>query len=271
MRIDIHAINFELSEPVERFAESRVWLAARRYVSRVAWIGVWLANDQAEALTQPMTCRIDAWLRGLGHITIEHADTNIFSAVDIAAARLEQSIGRALHRAAERGISAALDNSGLGSSDKPAEARVPMPRMAVVIERRDAQRRLPLLPWLRIKHGIEQVSRITLPPEIWDAIAPGASASDQLQQRLALSLLCRPELIVVLGRAREQVCEDDERRRVRSMLRLVGSASVPVPAIGVWIREQWEPDCRVQSLELSAEETEPQTDDRALEQEVVCS
>jgi ribosome-associated translation inhibitor RaiA len=257
MRIDIHAVNIDLTDPLKRFAESRAWMSARRHFSRVAWIGLWLVDQRPSPDRPGLTCRIDAWLRNIGHLTVCHADTNIYVAIDIAAARLEQSIARALRQAAQRRIEAAQsDGDSVDPRLRREQPAAAMPRLAVAIERRDARlrrRRLPLLPWLRIKYGIEQVSRVTLPDRIWEGVAKGTEMADLLHHRLALSLLCWPELIVVVGRSDGSHDEDvvvEEQQRVRQIVQRIREWSVPLEVVGAWINERWEPDCYVESQEL---------------------
>ncbi len=102
MRIDIHPINLTLAKELTQYAETRMWQATRRASRRVTWIGVWLTNDPGDDGEARFSCRLDAWVRGVGIITIRHFDSNAGGAIDIAAGRLEQAIAGKVRRLAQR-------------------------------------------------------------------------------------------------------------------------------------------------------------------------
>jgi ribosome-associated translation inhibitor RaiA len=272
MRIDIHSVHVELTPALRRYAESRVWLAAGRHVPRVTWVGVWLIGESpgGDARPRPVACRIDAWLRGAGHTTVHHTDGNAHAAIDVAAARLGQAIPRTVRHAVKRRRRRLLAAAGGPHGDGPAgDGRSPsIPRLAAVIERRDARRRrLPLLPWLRARYGIELVSRHRLPRHEWDAAAdPATDARDALSDRLAPALARRPDLVVVVGHPRHDIA--DGRDHVRRIVRRIRPLVAPAPAKGiwaeecVWLNERWEPECHVESQELDCAHADGDANER---------
>lgn len=255
MRIDIHAINLVPSTDLKDYADTRMWQAARRWARRVAWAGMWLVDEQ-NAATQPrLSCRLDAWVRGVGIVTVRHLDTNPYVAIDIAAARLEQTIAGKMRQLARRQLRP-LTSDGRRNGQPAPWSSPPhaAPRLALVIERSMLPRRLSLIPWLRAKYGIEQVGRISLPTSLWQAAGKGSGLADSLRERLALSLMCWPELIVVLGRAGsgDQPAEAvAEQQRVRRIVEQLRDWNVPVETVGLWIAESWQPECHVESMELA--------------------
>lgn len=247
MRIDVHAINLMLSSDLKDYAEIRIWRAVRRAARRTAWVGLWLTQhpEQSDDAIR-YSCRLDVWLRGIGIVTVCHFDAHPYVAIDIAAARLRQAIATKMRQdALGRRIAARRNLRESASTDDP--------RLAVVIERANLPRRMSLIPWLRAKYGIEQVTRISLPATLWHAAANGDGLAEALRPRLALSLLCRPELIVVLGRAGIADDADNahaEELRVRRIVGQLRRWSIPIEMLGLWITETWNPECHVESREL---------------------
>ena len=93
MRIDVHAVNFELPTALRSYAETRAWMAGRRHTG-VIWLSVMVANRTAALGAPVVSCRIDGWLRGVGHVTVRHVDADPYVAIDRAAVRLERAVGR---------------------------------------------------------------------------------------------------------------------------------------------------------------------------------
>lgn len=189
MRIDIHAVNLVLSTDLKEYAEARMWQAARRWARRVVWTGMWLVDEPNAAEGLRFSCRLDAWVRGAGIVTVRHLDTDPYVAIDIAAARLEQAIAGRMRQLARRQLRPLA--AGDRRNGQPAPQSSPphaAPRLALVIERSKLPRRLSLIPWLRAKYGIEQVGRIGLPTCLWQAAADGSGLADALRERLSLSL-----------------------------------------------------------------------------------
>jgi ribosome-associated translation inhibitor RaiA len=94
MRIDVHAVNIELPPALRRYAETRAWKAGRRHASRTTWLCVTVANQTAASGVPAVSCRIDGWLRGIGNVSVRHVGADPYVAIDRAAVRLEQAIGR---------------------------------------------------------------------------------------------------------------------------------------------------------------------------------
>ena len=111
MRIDVHAVNIELPPALRSYAETRAWMAGRRQASRATWLSVTVASRiAASGGVAAVSCRIDGWLRGVGHVSVRHVDADPDVAIDRAAVRLEQAIGRRVGRLA--GIPALADGEG---------------------------------------------------------------------------------------------------------------------------------------------------------------
>ena len=94
MRIDVHAVNIELPTALRSYAETRAWMAGRRHASRVIWLSVRVANRTAASGAPVVSCRIDGWLRGAGHVSVRHVDADPYVAIDRAAVRLERAVER---------------------------------------------------------------------------------------------------------------------------------------------------------------------------------
>src|SRR3954470_10471416 len=94
IRIDVHAVNIELPTALRSYAETRAWMAGRRHTGRVIWLSVMVADRTAASGAPVFSCRIDGWLRGVGHVSVRHVDADPYVAIDRAAVRLERAVGR---------------------------------------------------------------------------------------------------------------------------------------------------------------------------------
>jgi ribosome-associated translation inhibitor RaiA len=103
MRVEVFANGLQVSEALRTYAESRVWLAVQRASDRLSWVGVRLMREGNHAVDGRTICQLDVWLRGIGLVTVRHADINAYVGIDCAAARLEQAVIRKLREAAEEG------------------------------------------------------------------------------------------------------------------------------------------------------------------------
>lgn len=89
MRINIQGLNMEVSAELRRQAEGRLWMAAHRSPRRAGWTEVLLERDEA---ARSVKCQVDAWVRGIGHVSARGVAADALAAVDLAALRLEQAI-----------------------------------------------------------------------------------------------------------------------------------------------------------------------------------
>ena len=96
MRMEVFANGFDISQELQPYAELRVWLAIQRAADRVSWVGVRLMPDDNHAADGRVVCQLEAWLRGIGLITVRHADIDLYVAIDCAAVRRVPAVVRKL-------------------------------------------------------------------------------------------------------------------------------------------------------------------------------
>src|SRR5688572_7867711 len=106
MRIDIHAINFTVSDKLSDYARGRVWQAVGPLAKRVSWVGLWLVDHQVTTEGADISCRLDAWVRRHGVVTVRLSESEPYRAIDTAAARLERALARKVGRQALASASA---------------------------------------------------------------------------------------------------------------------------------------------------------------------
>src|SRR3954453_3626123 len=102
MRITISARNLHVSQALSEYVTARLWVAMGRSASQVSWIGARLAPATGDTPGERFVCRFDAWVRGVGAVTVAHADQEPRIAVDRAAARLKHAIDRNIVAVAAR-------------------------------------------------------------------------------------------------------------------------------------------------------------------------
>ena len=270
MHIEVFGNGVDVSDVLRTYAESRVWLAARRAARRLSWIGVRLMPQEAHASHPRVVCQINAWLHGIGLVTVRHTDTNAYVGIDCAAVRLEQALIRRLR---ESGWYTRMPATRGGAHYRHQDRHPP--RLAVVILPADSPPRLSLTPWLRARYGIEQVQNLTLSWVEWDALVTGDLASPHLtrfKERLALAQPGQPEAIVVVGGAVPQSSRDERpqaRREIERVVDHVRSWNLPIEVIGVWVNEHWtSDDCLIESEELSLPRSNQRDRERDSEEEL---
>jgi ribosome-associated translation inhibitor RaiA len=94
MRIDANAINIALSPEQREYARTRLWSATRVAAGPVAWAGLWLTAPEVAGEGPGIECRITAWLRGTGPLSVSQTARDPIVAIDLAASRLEHALRR---------------------------------------------------------------------------------------------------------------------------------------------------------------------------------
>jgi hypothetical protein len=136
-------------------------------------------------------------------------------------------------------------------------ARAKRPRLALVITPAGQPPRVGPALWLRTRYGVEQVQTINLTRVEWDGLAmdrENTHAAERLKDRLSLSLLGRPELLVVAGHRSFDKRWHSWQRSPRDVERIVGRISsweLPVEVVGAWLNERRDADERLVESEES--------------------
>jgi ribosome-associated translation inhibitor RaiA len=249
MRVEVFGNDYEVTDVLRTYAQSRVWLAVQHVADQVTWAGVRLMREEGSEGGDRVVCQIDVWLRGIGLVTVRHVDVNPYVGVECAAVRLGQAITRRLR---ESGRLVPAARQAEGESRKRDSAHCP--RYAAAIMPALARPTLSLVPWLETRYGIDQVQTILLSWDEWDTLAAGdleAPGLKRLRDRLALAQLCRPEAIVVVGGGASSDERPDARAEVERIAANLRSLRMPVEVIGVWASEHWSgDDCLIESEEL---------------------
>jgi ribosome-associated translation inhibitor RaiA len=96
--MDIVALNFELTRPLIRHTVRRVRRAIAPAGKKAAGVMVRLRDVNGPRGGVDMGCRIVVWLRGRGAVIVDAVDGNLYTAVDLAAAKLKEAVRRRLKR-----------------------------------------------------------------------------------------------------------------------------------------------------------------------------
>lgn len=98
MRLDVRAVNFQMSESLGDHAQRRLHAALDRFEPRVEHVELRLVDDHGRRHGVSMHCVIDAAIRGCGRLHIDQEAADLFQAVDMAAGRIKRSVRRRINR-----------------------------------------------------------------------------------------------------------------------------------------------------------------------------
>src|SRR5512145_91894 len=101
MRLDVYVVDVQPTAALKEYTQRRLWLGLQEHARRILCAGVWLTEcaGEHEEDGSRFVCRIDVWLRRIGHLTVRHVETNPFVAVDLAVARMRHKVWRRVRRA----------------------------------------------------------------------------------------------------------------------------------------------------------------------------
>ena len=99
MRLDVQVIDVQPAAALREYTQGRLWLGLRRFAPRILCAGVWLTECSDGSAAPPrFVCRIDVWLRQIGHVTVRHVESNPYVALDLAIARMRHKVSRRVRR-----------------------------------------------------------------------------------------------------------------------------------------------------------------------------
>jgi ribosomal subunit interface protein len=107
MKVDVRAVNFQMSPTLGQHAEHRLQTALDRYEHRLGSVHLRLTDDHGKRHGTTMHCCVEAAIRGVGRVIVEQDAPNLFEAIDRAAGRLKRSVRRSLNRRRDTQLRAA--------------------------------------------------------------------------------------------------------------------------------------------------------------------
>jgi ribosome-associated translation inhibitor RaiA len=102
MMIRTRALDFSLTPPIRKRVESRIKSAVKPVAGRVAIVTARLEDVNATRGGIDKRCRFVAGLRRTGIVTVQATDTDLYAAIDRAAARLRRAVVEATRRQVAR-------------------------------------------------------------------------------------------------------------------------------------------------------------------------
>jgi len=78
MRIETNALNIALSPAQREYARTRLWIATQAAAGRVVWAGLWFTASEGAGEGPRIECRITAWLRGIGSVSVSQNASDAF-------------------------------------------------------------------------------------------------------------------------------------------------------------------------------------------------
>jgi putative sigma-54 modulation protein len=98
MTFDVRGLNLPLSEALKKYTERRLGFALRRFDRRIGGVRARIFDVNGPRGGADKCCRIRADIVPNGMVLVECTDPDAYAAIDRAANRLEQSVGRSLRR-----------------------------------------------------------------------------------------------------------------------------------------------------------------------------
>jgi putative sigma-54 modulation protein len=114
MRLEIRSRDVEIGQELRGSIERRLRFLLGRFGTRVGRVTVYLAELDGPRGGIDKRCRIVVRLVHSGQILVEYADTDLGAALERAADRVGQSVGRELERRRERGDELAARRGQVG-------------------------------------------------------------------------------------------------------------------------------------------------------------
>ena len=98
MKIEVRAVNFQMSESLGDHAERRVLAALDRFEPRIGWVNLRLTDDHGRRHGTTMHCCIEAAIQGCGSVVVEQDAPDFWAAIDRAAGRMKRTVRRCIAR-----------------------------------------------------------------------------------------------------------------------------------------------------------------------------
>jgi ribosome-associated translation inhibitor RaiA len=98
MRIRLSGLSYKLTPAIERHVEARIELALESASEHIHGVAVRLRDINGSRGGVDQSCRIVVWLDTHSPVVVEAIETDLYAAIDEAAARAKESVWRHLKR-----------------------------------------------------------------------------------------------------------------------------------------------------------------------------
>lgn len=98
MKIDVRAVNFQMSESLDDHAQRRIQAALDRFEPRIGWVHLRLRDDHGTRHGTTIHCCIEAAIQGRGNVVVEQEAPNLWAAIDQAAGRMKRTVRRCINK-----------------------------------------------------------------------------------------------------------------------------------------------------------------------------
>ncbi|MEM7677550.1 MAG: HPF/RaiA family ribosome-associated protein [Myxococcota bacterium] len=98
MKLDVRAVNFQISDSVDEHAERRLHAALDRFEPRIGSVMLKMTDDHGPKHGTTMHCCIEAILKNGDSVIVEQDAPDLFQAIDKAAGRLKRTVRRCINR-----------------------------------------------------------------------------------------------------------------------------------------------------------------------------
>ena len=106
----------------------------------------------------------------------------------------------------------------------------------------DGRIQLPIIQWLKEKHGASYVDTITEPGV--DKLFSNTDKVQEIKSKATISVNAHgSRLIIVSGHhdcAGNPVSKDEHQKQIKNAVSVIQSWGMPVKVIGAWVNENWQ-------------------------------
>lgn len=101
MNMEIRSQGFRMSDALQRYAERRLGFALRKFAGDLGRVTVRLSDLNGPRGGADKRCQITAGVLPARAVSLQAVDSDLYAAIDRAAARLERALARCLGRTRE--------------------------------------------------------------------------------------------------------------------------------------------------------------------------
>lgn len=98
MTIDVRSVHLEMTEGLRQHTMDRFEFLNQRFQHMIRSVSIKLVDDNGPRKGPDKVCKVVATLRNSTQVVVEQMGSDLYNAIDIAAGRFKQVLGRKVNR-----------------------------------------------------------------------------------------------------------------------------------------------------------------------------